>query len=60
MIIFYLCCGVLIFFVAYILDAIKTEKHLDRFLAVMVIVILWPLIILAMVKYMARDFFAER
>ena len=48
------------FFVAYILDAIKTEKHLDRFLAVMVIVILWPLIILAMVKYMARDFFAER
>lgn len=57
MIIFYLCCGVLIFFVAYILDAIKTENHLDRFLAVMVIVILWPLIILAMVKYMARDFF---
>ncbi len=57
MIIFYLCCGVLIFFVSYILDAIKTENHLDRFLAVMVIVILWPLIILAMVKYMARDFF---
>ncbi|HDX9140735.1 hypothetical protein [Klebsiella michiganensis] len=54
MIIFYLCCGVLVFLAAYILDVIKTENHIDRFLAVIVIVLLWPLIVLAVVKYIAK------
>lgn len=56
MIIFYLCCGVLMFFAAYILDVIKTENHIDRFLALTVIVLLWPLIVLAVLKYIAKFF----
>lgn len=57
MIIYYLIVGFILFFTAYIFDVIKTENHVDRFIAVMVMVLLWPLIILAMVKCMARHFF---
>ena len=54
MIIYYLIVGFILFFTAYIFDVIKTENHIDRFLAVIVIVLLWPLIVLAVVKYIAK------
>lgn len=54
MIIFYLCCGVLMFFAAYILDVIRTENSFDRLLAVMAIVLLWPLVVSSVIVNIVR------
>ncbi|HBS7486956.1 hypothetical protein [Klebsiella pneumoniae] len=45
----YLVCGVLFFFVCYVVDIIAAKERADRVLAVTVTVGLWPLVIFAVV-----------
>ena len=42
------------FFAAYILDVIRTENSFDRLLAVMAIVLLWPLVVSSVIVNIVR------